>query len=559
MQMCSKRKHVLTICKQKVHHFPLFIESKEDTQLVSNTTISQHSITVMAWSGHFDDFASVQPLPPLKNQSHRRFDSMPNSGPSTNSGSSRIVKIESLCSGNFNGIVAGIILAKEAPKSVLSRKNPGSERHLLSFVIRDSPTFYIQTTCWGTETYIQELSNSFHVGDIVQIQNALVQEKVKDGYDKFRPFTTSPYMLSVSENHCNVSLHNGPDQDSYRELLHLPTKPNNDFYTLEDILVNGQNLDGDHINILAAVRNIGAAKDITTKTGKQTRRCELKLFDETCQSFPLILWDSEIIDMSQSWMPFDTVIFAADVRVNYDNFRNGMVATAISKTIFTVNPNTLEAHSLYQYAQSQALLGMDGDSDSMKKGDPDLASIKDVFSVNEIVCGQTEMKNSWEPMYGIVYGFLTQFDADTETHRTYWVSYQCSKCRQRVSEDKGFLCGNAECAQGVLNMFDTTGQTNNTQPTADFSISLSISDHSGTITQCHMSGNAVEKLVGCKPDDFLKMSPTQKTQIKWKYLLERCKIFFKLTKNSNRTSGTSVRVLHCELASPPEVCQNLKD
>lgn len=64
-------------------------------------------------------------------------------------------------------------------------------------------------------------------------------------------------MLSLSENHCNITLYKGQDQGSYQELLHLPTKPNNDFYTLEDILVNGQNLDGDHINILAAVRNVG--------------------------------------------------------------------------------------------------------------------------------------------------------------------------------------------------------------------------------------------------------------------------------------------------------------
>lgn len=60
------------------------------------------------------------------------------------------------------------------------------------------------------------------------------------------------------------------------------------------------------------------------------------------------------------------------------------------------------------------------------------------------------------------------------------------------------MCGNAECAQGVLNMFDTTGTTDNAQPTADFSISLSISDHTGTIQLCNMSGNAVEKLIACK-------------------------------------------------------------
>jgi len=37
-----------------------------------------------------------------------------------------------------------------------------------------------------------------------------------------------------------------------------------------------------------------------------------------------------------------TVIFAADVRTTFDEFRKMMVATAIAKTIITVNPGKQE-------------------------------------------------------------------------------------------------------------------------------------------------------------------------------------------------------------------------
>ena len=32
------------------------------------------------------------------------------------------------------------------------------------------------------------------------------------------------------------------------------------------------------------------------------------------------------------------VLFAADVKVTFDNYKKGMIATADSKTIFTMNP-----------------------------------------------------------------------------------------------------------------------------------------------------------------------------------------------------------------------------
>jgi hypothetical protein len=37
-------------------------------------------------------------------------------------------------------------------------------------------------------------------------------------------------------------------------------------------------------------KQVGQVKDITTKTGRQTQRCELTLMDEGLSSFPFIMW-----------------------------------------------------------------------------------------------------------------------------------------------------------------------------------------------------------------------------------------------------------------------------
>lgn len=45
--------------------------------------------------------------------------------------------------------------------------------------------------------------------------------------------------------------------DRLLPLIHLPVKDSRDFYSLGDIVTNGQKLSGTLINILAAVKSVG--------------------------------------------------------------------------------------------------------------------------------------------------------------------------------------------------------------------------------------------------------------------------------------------------------------
>ena len=66
----------------------------------------------------------------------------------------------------------------------------------------------------------------------------------------------SQYHVSISEAHSEVTLYSGWDYAEYTSLAHVPLRPLNDYYTLTDVLANGNSLEGSHINILAVVRDV---------------------------------------------------------------------------------------------------------------------------------------------------------------------------------------------------------------------------------------------------------------------------------------------------------------
>ncbi len=68
----------------------------------------------------------------------------------------------------------------------------------------------------------------------------------------------SLYRLLVTEAHSQVLLCADIDTtDRLLPLIHLPVKDSGDFYSLGDIVANGQKLDGTVINVLAAVKSVG--------------------------------------------------------------------------------------------------------------------------------------------------------------------------------------------------------------------------------------------------------------------------------------------------------------
>ncbi|KAL7857176.1 hypothetical protein SRHO_G00160750 [Serrasalmus rhombeus] len=434
--------------------------------------------------------------------------------------------------------VVGIIIAKTDARGFPDRRNVGTERFTFSFTIKDSPDHFINVSSWGKEEYVQGLCSQFRIGDCVIIENPLVVTKDPEKEDRFCPSTPSFYRLLVTETHSAIRMCSDLETETkLLSLFHIPVKDSRDFYSLGDITANGQSLDGHFINILAVVRSIGEPKYFTTSDGRNGQRLEIRLFDETLTSFPLICWDQETIQLVQTLTPLETVLFIVDARISFDTFRNSMVARATSKTIITIDPDTTEANQLFSHAKEISERGQLHEQDAELSENVPLESITDVLTVKQI---KAKAQENSDTFHGVIYSFITTLGLDSSISKV--ICSRCAKCRFRVSVDIG-TCTNTVCPnQGQPQDF-----------TADFDLWVDITDHTGTLKACNLSGTVAEKILGCTSEEFMCLSEPQRMAMKWRFLLERCKIYLKVSPSTKNIRGMRINILSCTLADPVEV------
>uniref|UniRef100_UPI0037E974CF meiosis-specific with OB domain-containing protein n=1 Tax=Semicossyphus pulcher TaxID=241346 RepID=UPI0037E974CF len=432
--------------------------------------------------------------------------------------------------------LAGIIIGKSDVKSFPDRKNIGEDRYTFSFTVKDSPDFFVNVTAWGHDAYVIGLSNSFSIGDCVVIDNPLVSNKDPEKEEKFCPTTPSLYRLLVSEAHSQVRLCADMETiDRLLPLIHLPVKDSGDFYSLGDIEANGQRLDGTVINILAAVKSMGELKQFTTSDGRRGQRLEVKLFDDSVSSFPLVCWDREAIQLVQTLIPKETVLFIADAKISFDSFRNCMAATVNSKTIITVNPDTREASLLFSYAKEASESGALDQEE--KPEDMPVETITDVYTVSQL---KQKAQEAPEAFFGITYSFISKLDLDSSVSKV--IRTRCSRCKFQVTEDAQ-SCTNQLCPGRDQTFSATTG----------FDLLVDFTDHTGTLHACALRGPVAEKALGCTTEEFTSLTDDERTAMKWKFLLERCKTHVKILPSAKMKSGLRGVVLNCSLADPGEV------
>uniref|UniRef100_A0A8C1XNT8 Meiosis-specific with OB domain-containing protein-like n=1 Tax=Cyprinus carpio TaxID=7962 RepID=A0A8C1XNT8_CYPCA len=419
--------------------------------------------------------------------------------------------------------VVGVIIGKTDSRGFPDRKNAGSERFTFSFTIKDSPEHFINVSAWGNEEYIQGLSSRFQIGDCVVIENPLVMTKDYEKEERFCPSTPSTYRLLVTETHSSIRICSDLETEArILPLFHMPIKDLRDFYSLGDITANGESLSGHIINILAAVQSIGEEKFFTKSDGRKGQRLEIKLFDDTGKSFPFVCWDKETIRLVQTLTQRETVLFIADARITFDSFRNCMTATATSKTIITLNPGS-DGILLPVKLYPSIYFSVD--------------SISDVLTVEKLKARSQEHA---EVLHCIIFGFITSLELNSSISKV--IRKRCAKCKFRINEESQ-TCSNDACPN----------QGQQLQATEGFDLLVDISDHTGTVQSCSLAGTVAEKTLGCKTEEFLRLSESQRTTLKWKFLLERCKIYLKVFPSTRSRSGMRASILSCALADPVEV------
>lgn len=76
------------------------------------------------------------------------------------------VRLNNLNMNIKNALIVGIIIAKNSPRTIGSKKKNGESRGVTSFTLRDSEIDTINTDVWGSEYYVVTFYERFLVGDV---------------------------------------------------------------------------------------------------------------------------------------------------------------------------------------------------------------------------------------------------------------------------------------------------------------------------------------------------------------------------------------------------------
>ncbi|KAJ8917450.1 hypothetical protein NQ315_005497 [Exocentrus adspersus] len=453
------------------------------------------------------------------------------------------VSIRNLDPNLDNVLIVGIIIGKSRPKKFLDPKaEVDAYRGVWSFTLRDSPQDYINVTYWNSSEVVFQANDKFHTGDVVEVINPrIIIRKINDYSEQFRPMVTSPFGLSLNER-SSIIKHDG-DPRRYLTLLRYPTKPVAGFMAIRDVHNNGANIKDTHVDILGAIRGLGAIRTINTKNKETLQVRTIEVFDHTAPSLKIEIWEPDIISRSINWKPRVTAVFFADLRICWSSFERSYIAKVSSRTIVTENPHGAEVEALLSYAQNAPIQTFEI-VDQLVTALPDPSTIQDVMSIKQIqdkINHLQESTSGTKQFTALVFAFVSSLDLDGLS-RTLII--KCGRCKAMMN---GLQCENSEC----LTAFDNEV----TEPEIVFAIKVMLTDHTGTLTNCRFSGLAAEQALNCTAQEFSNMSDDEKCVLKWKYLMERCAVRIAVLFIGRQ--NPIISIVHLTLANTLEVARRL--
>ncbi|KAI6651676.1 hypothetical protein LOD99_4924 [Oopsacas minuta] len=397
--------------------------------------------------------------------------------------------------------IIGLVIGKTQTKRFQDKKNPECMRWKLQFTIRDSPTELINGTAWGTEEYITKLSSLFQINDTIELTCCHVQLKPPNVDEKWCPATSSQYHLSMNEPNSTIRQYRGNGYIEIAALANLPLHAPGQHSSIGEIAALGSNANGQSVNILAAVKQVKQPVSFVTRDGRNVQRCEVKLFDHTCEEFELTIWDSEFITLAKNWVSRENILSIINAKLVYNNYKNKVAAKCDATTLIVTNPSSEEAHNLYRHAQT-VNISLEVEEEFIKKTfEPERMSIYDFIESKangnnfnaEILCCITEINLS-------------------DSSRIKPVCMRCRECKTRLTS---FTCSNSYCPVYMKLGID---------PELTFDIFVNLTDHTGSLNNVKLSQKCCMDILSYEPKDIDKMKAKQLNDLKKSLVLERMRV-----------------------------------
>ncbi|KAK9707968.1 hypothetical protein QE152_g27514 [Popillia japonica] len=236
------------------------------------------------------------------------------------------------------------------------------------------------------------------------------------------------------------------------------------------------------------------------------------------------------------------------MKIEYNNFHKIFLPNISSRTIITENPVGIEANNLRSYAltapiQPTEILDYLSVTIENTNSIQNVMSVRQVLDKIEMLCNPSTQINIADRHFtALLYVLVTHLDLDGLSKI---ITTRCSNCKTLIPTNERY-CANLECNLGG----DLTELDSN------FDLRVSLSDHTGSLINCRLTGIIAETVLDCTVAQFSRMTDTEKCHLKWKYLMERCvvRIMVLCVPNTNPLCS----VLSCALASPNEVANRIR-
>lgn len=450
--------------------------------------------------------------------------------------------IQDLASNKTHIFVTGLIIAK-GEKKVFNARASGSMKAVITITIRDTKDHFINCTIWGSENYVNNCVHAYKIGDIIVINKPTVQQS--SSVNQYVPRTTSPFNLQFSEQKGMIYREDPQNFPYLTELRNQAIKSTSLALNLTDLMSLPQT-QRTYVDLLVMVQTVDTTQSIRTKNGLKSKRRAL-IMDTTKNSMPLIIWSPEYQQMADKWISMQTILHLVDVFFEYSEYDRSHILTLNSRSILIENPirssrsNSLLAHIHgLPAAEIDELKGVQPKVNAIDA--VDLNAITEVMTAGKIL---RRIDDGTGTDFTVkFYGVITKFDIDSSFGRDPIIKC-CIHCDRYLGKNQ--KCDNVYCIPKLGNGRDYIEK---------YSVTLNVTDHSGTLVNCRISDEYATVLFGCSASEFKQLPESRIDDIKNEYHLER--VVIKMIVKPKSRTDYAVNVLNIGSESPRTMAMQMK-
>jgi len=441
-------------------------------------------------------------------------------------------------------ILVALVIGKSEPRRVTMRD--GGEKYVSNFTLRDSPSDIINLTLWTNRESSFEYDEKFHIGTVLEVSKPrVINRDIGSDKEKYSPAVTSPFHLSYMEGKTRLIRHIG-DTSKYQHLLRLPSKASAGYFTISDVM-DSKNLVEMNVDLCAAVKFVGPVKTFQGRDGEEKTVRDVKLFDTTSSCIILKLWDRNLIEMSNTWIPRETILFFADIKVGYDTWRECNAVSCTGRTIVTENPNTGEARMLAKYCQMADFSSSSRMDSLLASFNP--ASIVQVHNVNSLqgeIYTPCQEKDSM--LITNVYGYITRMDIDNPKAST---QLRCGNCSWMYRADDASsppCCQNIDCRDY---------RSTSSERIENYDVRVDVTDETGTLVSVPMRSEVLSRALGIDAAEYSGMSDVTRTALKWDLCFIPLKISVGIMLPTQDRRAPVLSIVFLDSANITDVCSKV--